>query len=242
MIKPNTSTVNELFQLWKISEDHSPPILKMIENDPCSKESLAIASSWLKHCLKNHDTCKPPAEFQKPPRRLINVGIETQNPFLVETSPGSRQLEWLSLSYCWGGEPSMKLTTDTVDMLRHGIPLTKFDPTIRDAILVARALGITYIWIDALCIFQGHNAKDWKEQASKMNEIYGGSTVTLVATSSTSVMDGFLKQRELQYIPILWYNSPAGDSTDIKPPATVFLLPEWDKNEDELEGPWSNRG
>jgi hypothetical protein len=136
----------------------------------------------------------------------------------------------------------MKLTTDTMNMLRNGVPLNKFDPTIRDAILVTRALGITYIWIDALCIIQDHNAKDWNEQASKMNEIYGGSMVTLVVASSNSVMNGFLKKRELQHIPILWHSNPAGDSVDIKPLARVFLLPEWDKNEDELNGPWSNRG
>ena len=131
-----------------------PPILKTIEKDPCSKASLAIVSGWLRDCLKNHNSCRPPTEFQKPPKRLINVGIKPQNPFLVETSTGSQQLKWLSLSYCWGEEPSMKLTTDTMDMLRNGIPLNRLDPTIRDAILVTRALEITYICIDVLCIFR----------------------------------------------------------------------------------------
>ena len=235
------SIVNKVFQHCKIKEDNSPPILKAIEKDPCSKASLAIASGWLRDCLKNHDSCKPPSEFQKPPKRLINVGIETQNPFLVETSP-SQQLRWLSLSYCWGGEPSMKLTTHTMNKLMEGIPLNEFDPTIRDAILVTRALEIPYIWIDALCIIQDHEAKEWSEEASKMDEIYGGSTVTLVAASSKSVTNGFLKERELQYIPILKDNDPAGDSTDIKPPTKVFILPELDKDEDELNGPWSGRG
>ncbi|KAH0536321.1 hypothetical protein FGG08_006794 [Glutinoglossum americanum] len=238
----NEADVNKFFRLCEIKEDNSPPILRKIEKDPCSKASLAIASGWLGDCLKNHDSCKPPTEFRKPPKRLINVGTETQNPFLVEISTGSQQLEWLSLSYCWGEEPSMKLTMDTMDMLRDGIPLNKLDPTIRDAILVTRALKITYIWIDALCIVQDYDTKDWDEQASKMNEIYGGSTVTLVVASSNSVRNGFLKKRELQHVPILWYSNPAGDSTDIKPAASVFSSPEWDKNEDELNGPWSNRG
>ena len=219
-----------------------PPILKRSEKDPRSKASLAIASGWLRDCLKNHDSCKPPAEFQKSPKRLINVGNETQNPFLVEISPSSQQLKWVSLSYCWGEEPSLKLTTHTMDILRNGIPLDKFDPTIRDAVLVTRALGITYIWIDALCIIQDHNAEDWNEQASKMNEIYGGSTVTLVVASSNSVMNGFLKERELQYVPILWSSNLAGDSTYTKSPAKVFFSAEWDENEDELNGPWSDRG
>jgi Heterokaryon incompatibility protein (HET) len=173
---------------------------------------------------------------------LINVGNETQNPFLVETSPGSQHLKWLSLSYCWGEEPSMKLTTGNINMLRNGIPLDIFDPTIRDAILVTRALEIMYIWIDAMCIIQDHNAKEWNEEASKMDEIYGGSTVTLVVVSTNSVMNGFLKERELKYIPVRRSSNPAGDSTDTKPLAKVFFSPERDQNEDELNGPWSNRG
>lgn len=127
-------------------------------------------------------------------------------------------------------------------MLRNGIPLNKFDPTIRDAILITRALEIMYIWIDAMCIIQDHNAKDWKEEASKMDEIYGGSTLTLVVASSNSVMNGFLKERKLRYIPIQRSRNQARGSTDTEPPAKVFFSPEWDKNEDELNGPWSNRG
>jgi hypothetical protein len=192
--------------------------------------------------VKNHDSCKPPAEFQKPPKRLINVGNEAQNPFLVETFPDSQRVEWLALSYCWGDKPRMELTQDTIDMLRNGISLIKFDPTIRDAILVTRALEITYVWIDALCINQDKAANEWNEQASKMNEIYGGSTVTLVVASSDSVMDGFLHERELSYIPISSSSNSARESSDSKSPAKVFISPEWDKNKDKLKGPWSKRG
>ena len=127
-------------------------------------------------------------------------------------------------------------------MLRNGVPLNAFDPTIRDAILVTRALEITYIWIDALCIIQNDNTKDWIEQASKMNKIYGGSTVTLVVASSNSVTNGFLKDRKLLYIPISSSDNRDRESTDTESPARVFLSPEWDRNEDKLNGPWSTRG
>lgn len=136
----------------------------------------------------------------------------------------------------------MKLTTNTMRVLMNGVPLNKFDPTIRDAVLITRALGITYIWIDALCIIQDHGAKDWNEQTSGMNEIYGGSTVTLAVASSNSVKDGFLDDRKSHYIPILWSSSPAGDSTNTNCLARVFFSPEWDKNEDELNGRWNKRG
>jgi hypothetical protein len=206
-----------------------------MEKDPGSGRSFEIASRWLKNCVESHSSCRPPTELQKPPRRLIHVGSETQNPFLVETFPDLQHVEWLSLSYCWGGEPSLKLTDDTMNDLKNGIPLAKFDATIQDAVLVTRALGISYIWIDALCIIQG--GSEWSEEASKMNEIYGGSTVTLVIASSCSVKKGFLKERDLNYIPVAYPIDLAEDHR-----AKIFLSPEWDDSKREYNGPWSNRG
>lgn len=206
-----------------------------MEKDPVSKKSFGIASRWLKNCLESHSSCRPPTEFQKPPRRLIHVGNKTQNPFLVETFPDLQHVEWLSLSYCWGGQPSEKLTNDTMNELKNGKPLTAFDATIQDAVLVTRALGISYIWIDALCILQ--DGKEWSDEASKMNEIYGGSTVTLVIASSDSVKNGFLKERDLNYIPVAYSTDPAEDHR-----AKLFLSPEWDDSEREYNWPWSKRG
>jgi hypothetical protein len=206
-----------------------------MEKDPASKRSFEIASRWLKNCVESHSSCRPPIELQKPPRRLIHVGNKTQNPFLVETFPDLQRVEWLSLSYCWGGEPSIKLTNDTMNALKNGIPLANFDITIQDAVLVTRALGIPYIWIDALCILQDHN--EWSEEASKMNEIYGGSTVTLVIASSDSVKNGFLKERNLNYIPVVCSTDLTEDHR-----AKLFLSLEWDDSEREYNGPWSNRG
>lgn len=84
----------------------------------------------------------------------------------------------------------MKLTKNNIDQLKQGIRLNRFDATIRDAILVTRALGLTFLWIDALCISQDPDAQDWNEQSSKMDLIYGNSTVTIVAANSSSVVQG----------------------------------------------------
>jgi hypothetical protein len=173
---------------------------------------------------------------------LINVGNETQKPFLVDRPSASGHIQWLSLSYCWGQNPSLELTLDSMDTLKNGFDLSKFDPTIRDAIFVARALEIPYIWIDSLCIVQDKDGKEWKEEAPKMNEIYGGSTVTLVAANSSSVMDGSLKDRQSEYISILPLETPGGEASDTRSRARVYLSPEWDENEDSTKGPWDRRG
>jgi hypothetical protein len=206
-----------------------------MEKSPASGRSFEIASRWLKNCVESHSSCRPPTELQKPPKRLIHVGNKTQNPFLVETFPDLQLVEWLSLSYCWGGEPSKKLTNESINGLKNGTPLANFDATIQDAILVTRALGISYIWIDALCIIQGGD--EWGEEASKMNEIYGGSTVTLVIASSCCVKKRFLMERDLNYIPVAYSIDLAEDRR-----AKLFLSPEWDDSKREYNGPWSKRG
>jgi hypothetical protein len=214
----------------------------MMEKDPSSPISFTIGSRWLANCLKNHESCKPAAKIQTPPKRLISVGDKTQYPVLVDIPAASQHVKWVSLSYCWGVEPSMKLTRASMDMLKNGLPLNTFDPTVRDAILVTRALAISYIWIDALCIIQDRGENEWIEEASRMDDIYGGSTVTLVAASSTSTMEGFLKEREVHYVPIPWPTNLSLGSPDSNPSAKVFLSLGWDENEDKLNGPWSNHG
>jgi hypothetical protein len=120
--------------------------------------------------------------------------------------------------------------------------LESLDPTVRDAILVARALDIPYIWIDALCILQDKDTNEWNEQAPKMNEIYGGSVLTLVAASATTVKDGFLTKRRLRYIPISLSDTLSGVAAEDESPPKVFLSPEWAPENDSTNGPWNCRG
>lgn len=122
----------------------------------------------------------------------------------------------------------------------EGIPISSLDPTIQDAIFVARGMKVPYIWIDALCIVQG--GTEWNEEASRMNEIYGGSLVTIVAASSDSVAEGFLTERQPQYVPLPWPDSLGeGDGVNLSPP-NVYISPEWDKDEDLSRESWKTRG
>jgi hypothetical protein len=44
----------------------------------------------------------------------------------------------------------------------------------QDAISVTRALGIRYLWIDALCILQD-SVKDWEQESANMAAVYTNS-------------------------------------------------------------------
>ncbi|KAI0103024.1 heterokaryon incompatibility protein-domain-containing protein [Nemania sp. FL0031] len=228
---------DKLFQIFQI-EEGSPPVLRITEKNPKSQACLELASHWLRDCSENHDSCNPLTEGYNKPKRLIDVGGGSREPSLVDTGTLPRHIKWLALSYCWGGEPSLKLTRDTICMLRSGVAMDRLDPTIRDAIFITRSLGIPYIWVDSLCIIQDPGV-EWQEQAGKMNEAYGGSTVTLVVASSKTVREGFLKDRQRQYIPITLFS---GNISKITNSPDAYLSPEWDENEDSAGGPWSSRG
>jgi len=71
-----------------------------------------------------------------------------------------------------------------------GIEVTTLPQTLQDAIKITHRLDIKYIWIDALCIIQ-HDLKDWTAEAAKMATIFEQSYLTISATSSIGVDQGF---------------------------------------------------
>ncbi|EHK23657.1 uncharacterized protein TRIVIDRAFT_138711, partial [Trichoderma virens Gv29-8] len=50
--------------------------------------------------------------------------------------------------------------------------------TYQDTVRIARALGVKYVWIDALCIIQD-DVVDWEKESQVMAEIFRNSLVTI---------------------------------------------------------------
>ena len=65
----------------------------------------------------------------------------------------------------------------------------------RDAVVIARSLGLSYLWVDSLCIIQNWR-EDWEEQSSKMAEIFGNAYITIAATSAENGHGGCLFDRQ----------------------------------------------
>lgn len=58
--------------------------------------------------------------------------------------------------------------------------------TFQDAILIARRLGVSCLWVDSLCIIQD-DAEDWETEAADIADVYEHSDGVIMATSG---MDG----------------------------------------------------
>jgi hypothetical protein len=108
---------------------------------------------------------------------------------------------YIALSYCWGPQtlkPFATTTSANIKDRKLGIPLEQLPQTFQDAITITRGLGIRYLWIDALCILQGHDSEakaDWSRESMKMADVYGGAYVTIAAANASNVHEGFLRRK-----------------------------------------------
>ena len=59
------------------------------------------------------------------------------------------------LSHCWGPEgPATQLKKSTAAVLREGLPLESLPKTFLETVKVCLKLGISYLWVDALCEYR----------------------------------------------------------------------------------------
>ena len=104
------------------------------------------------------------------------------------------------LSHCWGTSQFLRLTTSTLNRLQKGFNLAELPPTFQDAIMVTRALGINFLWIDALCIIQG-SIVDWQHEAALMSQVYSNSVCNVSALDAHDSTGGLFLDRETSNIP-----------------------------------------
>jgi len=73
---------------------------------------------------------------------------------------------------------------------------TKISVTIRDAMQVARELGLRYLWVDSLCIIHHDDGGTMKNAISKMDLIYGAAFLTIIAATGADANAGLLGVRQ----------------------------------------------
>ena len=100
-------------------------------------------------------------------------------------------INYMALSYVWGGPQTSLLTTENrPGLLKPGsIVLDTLSETIADALLLAEKLSIPYLWVDALNIIQNDD-NDKKDQIGMMADIYGSAYITTIAASGIDAHAG----------------------------------------------------
>ncbi|MCJ1405555.1 hypothetical protein MMC11_008783 [Xylographa trunciseda] len=178
----NLSPRNNLFT--------SRPLRKQID--------YSLALSWIRACdLLHRPTCTPTTwhDMGDASMRMVDV----HNRCLVDiTTP----VVYLALSYCWGdrrAKGQLQLNASTAPDLYRSNALADdradLPQTIRDAMLLTQRLGESFLWVDALCIFQDSDA-DMSAQIRYMDKIYKHAKLTVVAAAGKDAYAGLPGIRE----------------------------------------------
>ena len=122
------------------------------------EEVLERLKAWL--CLRETEVPDwSEAASDKPmPTRVLDVdafgegspGVKDADIRLVETD--GQCASYVTLSYCWGGYTACRTLKANYQQKQDRIVYNQLPPVFAQAIRVTRALGVRYLWIDALCI------------------------------------------------------------------------------------------
>ena len=154
-------------------------------------DTAARIKKWQFSCQQNHSNCLRSA-FR--PRRLLHVGGGEVDHLTLQACHESSVpiiLEYAALSYMWRGPQRFLTTKDSLEARMTKIDLEDLPGTLRDAVLVCRAIGIQWLWVDVLCIIQD-DPQDKLEQVKTMGEVFRSATLTIIAAFSLGSDEGFL--------------------------------------------------
>ncbi|KAF7554401.1 hypothetical protein G7046_g6824 [Stylonectria norvegica] len=176
-----------------------------------SLDSLNISSKTCELCRLIQPSINTTIELHK------SLGLEAQshsgNNALPTQSP-SNELFLCGLT----GAQGLQVVW-TAERLRVGIPIGFLPPTFQDALWLASQLGVSYVWIDSLCIFQD-DPDDWVRESSHMLDVYGNAYLTIAATRAENSLKGFLGSRSRPASTTIPFRA-SGISSEV----SAFVLP-----------------
>lgn len=171
--------------------------------------------SWIEKCDTSHPDCMKmkkatPRSQHFVPTRLLDISGAPGTPIrILETSSTPIQGPYCTLSHCWGKTQFQELRDDNRErFMKEGVPWALFTQNFKDAIAIARALDVGYIWIDSLCIIQKSEA-EWTREASRMHLVYRNSYCNIaVVDSKDSTGGAFRHNRSTRDVALVRYRSP----------------------------------
>ena len=155
---------------------------------PGSEKALDQVVRWLAQCEEKHsEACA--ARQSRLPTRVIDVSDPAELR-LVETDEDSSG-RYVALSYCWGGTQDFQTTAKTLGDRIDGFEVSDLPQTLQDAVTVTRALKISYLWVDSICIVQDDSG-DRAHELENMGDIYKHAVLTISASKADAASKGFL--------------------------------------------------
>lgn len=150
---------------------------------------IEMIKNWVGGCEEHHEEVCNKASWvgsQQLPSSFRVLDVHK-----LHVVPAPKACRYAALSYVWGSTSMPRPTAlGHEDETRDYSSVFKSLPqTIQDAILFTRAIGESYLWVDAMCIFQDRET-DKVEQIGHMDVIYGLARFTIVAAAGNDADAG----------------------------------------------------
>ncbi|KAI0438976.1 heterokaryon incompatibility protein-domain-containing protein [Xylaria telfairii] len=177
----------------------SPAGLGSSTNSPRSQQRV---KAWVENCVKKHPKCnlrESGRDFI--PTRLVDLGEPgaewaAKSVRIVHTKESGIRAHYVTLSHRWGETAffNLKKTLEKSAVLE--VPIEDINnKNFTQAMVVARYLGVRYIWIDSLCIVQDDEA-DWFRESQLMHQVYRNSYCNFAAVDSGDGDGGLFRERQ----------------------------------------------
>jgi hypothetical protein len=171
---------------------------------PDSEECVQMVSNWIGNCVRDHSSCQPLVRSENSflPTRLLEIGNHESGLEFIRLRlnlelRSEKDVKYLALSHCWGNAIPEIATTTVATLASHleGISAQNLTSNFKDICLLARKLGLKYVWIDSLCIIQD-SMEDWSRESGLMGKVFAHAYCTIGAGWRQSEQrSGFLLDR-----------------------------------------------
>jgi len=207
--------------------------VKLLPEFYCNR-FMETFTSWIECCDANHGThCKPLKSTTKARPRLL---IDVREGRLVPTESIGSHLQYMALSYVWGGVSTFRTVINNVrqlqkrDALYEASTRTKIPRAIQNAMAFVNNPNMPtwrYLWVDALCIIQ--DDEEFKHsELDRMGDIYQGAMLTIVAAEGNDANAGIRFGHSPFYgRPLTMYSKAQGSHPNFRHYRTLLKASTW---------------
>jgi hypothetical protein len=160
-------------------------------------ENVHQIHKWLKECRIKH-VCHRDRDPAFLPTRLIDIGNSgtlAPDPSLVVKEDVPAGSPYLTLSHSWGQLQPTQLTKASFESMLTKVVFEELNKTFQEAVILVKALGFRYIWIDSLCIIQDSD-DDWQKESGQMDLVYTNALFNIAATAAMDGSSGLFAHRD----------------------------------------------